>query len=214
MMGGQLPCVRKRVLIQMIINGLYPRVSRAFAKSRVSLLITFLRNVVTQMTGNPAFPTPTPTLAVITATVDDLDAKNQAALNKGRLEVAARRAAKVTTLAQARQLGNYVESHCDGSLETLLSSGFEAVRAPSPPIVPATPSDARLTYNGTSGQLIFRFTGDFNVKNFSVQHAESVTGPWIDHDLSTSTRVKITDLTPGKMYWARTRANATAGSSD
>jgi hypothetical protein len=109
---------------------------------------------------------------------------------------------------------NYVESHCDGSLETLLSSGFEAVRAPSPPIVPAVPSDARLTYNGTSDQLIFRFTGDFNVKNFSVQHAESVTGPWVDHDLSTSTRVKITDLTPGKMYWARARANATAGSSD
>jgi hypothetical protein len=85
---------------------------------------------------------------------------------------------------------------------------------PTPPIIPGVPGNVRLTYNGTSGQLIFRFTGDFNVKNFSVQHGKSVTGPWIDHDLSTSTRVKITDLTPRKTYWARARANGTAGSSD
>jgi hypothetical protein len=197
-----------------ITDGLYPRVSRTFARLSVSLLITFLRNVITQLTGNPAFPTPTPTLAVMSTSVDDLDAKNQAAINRGRLEVAARRAAKITTLAQARQLGNYVEARCNGSLETLLSSGFEAVRAPSPSIVPGVPGNARLTYNGTSGEMILRFTGDSNVKNFSVQHAESVMGPWIDHALSTSTRVKITDLTPGKMYWGRVRANGTAGSSD
>jgi hypothetical protein len=197
-----------------MINGLYPRVSRSFGRYTVNHLITFLRNLITMMTSNPAFPTPDPDLKAFALVVDDLDTKAQSAMNRGRTEITARRAARVNTLSLTRQLANYVEMRCNGSLETLQSSGFAAVRAPSPPFVPATPGNPRLEYNGITGTLVFRFTGDRNVKNFSVQHAENVAGPWIDHPLSTSTRVRLEDLTPGKSYWARSRANGTAGSSD
>ena len=80
--------------------------------------------------------------------------------------------------------------------------------------IAATPGNPRLEYNGVSGSLVFRFTGDYNVRNFSVQHSENANGPWIDHPLSTSTRVRLEELTPGKTYFARSRANGTAGSSD
>jgi hypothetical protein len=197
-----------------IQNGLLPLVSRLYTTYPVSVLITFLRNVVTMLTGNPAYTTPSPTLTVMTTALDDLDAKTQAALNRDRLAVAARRAAEVNVRVLARQLGNYVESHCGGSVETLLSSGFDAQRGKSPSQMPAVPGNPRLAHNGSSGLLLFRFTGDSNVRNFSVQHAEAEAGPWIDHGLFTSTRVKIDGLTPGKVYYARAQAHATAGSSD
>jgi hypothetical protein len=197
-----------------IENGLLPLVSRSYAKYAVSVLITFLRNLVTQLTGNPSFPTPNPTLVVVTDAVDDLDAKTQAAMNGGRVERAARRASRAAALSLARQLGNYVESQSNGSLESLLSSGFNAVRAASPPRVPLTPGNPRLAYTDVSGQLMFRFIGDNNARNFSVQHAENPEGPWTDVGLHTSTRVPIPGLTPGNVYYSRARAHGAAGSSD
>ncbi len=174
----------------------------------------FFRNLIAMVTGNPAFPTPSPTLAVFTAAVDDLDTTTQSAMNGGRVELAARRASQAAALSLARQLGNYVESNCDGSLETLLSSGFDAIKAPTPKVVPGIPGDPRLGYNGTSGQLLFRCKGSSNVRNFSVQRAENADGPWTDQPLSTKSSVVFEGLTPGTKYWARARANGSAGSSD
>lgn len=199
-----------------IQNGLLPRVSLVFTRYVVSVLITFLRNVVEMMTGNAAFATPFPTLASVTAAIDDLETKAQAALGGGRLAVAARRASQVNLLVLARQLAGYVTAHCGGSIETLLSSGFDAQRARSPKQMPDVPGNPRLSHNGSSGVLVFRFNSDGtgNTRNYSVQHAEDPAGPWIDHDLSTSTKVEIPGLTPGKVYYARAKANAAAGSSD
>ena len=197
-----------------ILIGFQPRVARSFARYPVSVMITFFRNVITSMTANPAFPTPSPTLAVFKTAVDDLDAKTQAAMNRGRVEVAARRASQAAAISLARQLGNYVESQSNGDLETLLSSGFEPVRTPSSSIVPSTPGNPRLSLTKLSGQLLFRFVGDANTRNFSVQYADNAAGPWIDHDLSTGTRVLLTGLTPGKVYYSRSRAHGAAGSSD
>ena len=197
-----------------ITDGLYPRVARRFASFSVARLIMFVRNVIAMMTSNPDFPTPSPTLPVVTTAVNDLEVKAQAALNGGKVEYAARRASEATLLALVRQLGNYVESTANGDLETLLGSGFDAVRAPSPSVIPDVPANPRLTYTGVSGHLMFRFDGGYNVKNFAIQHAEHVDGPWIDDDLSTTSRVLLSGLTPGKTYWARACANGAAGTSD
>ncbi len=49
-----------------------------------------------------------------------------------------------------------------------------------------------------SGELLLKFDRVNNSNNYSVQTAESPNGPWEDQDLSTSTRVTIAGLTPGK----------------
>lgn len=197
-----------------IVDGFYPRVSLAFARYSVSHLITFLRNLIAMITGNPAYTNPTPTMVAFTAAVDDLEEKAQAAMNRGRMEVSERRAALRIVLRLARQLASFVQTNCNNDLVTLQSSGFNAIKARSPSVVPGTPTNPRLDYNGLSGTLIFRFGGDSNARNFSVQHAENPDGPWTDDGLSTTTRVRIEELTPGKMCWARSRANGSAGSSD
>ena len=65
-----------------------------------------------------------------------------------------------------------------------------------------------------SGELLLRFGRVGNVANYSVQTATSPDGPWTDQGLSTSTRVMLDSLTPGKVYWARARANGSAGPSE
>ena len=148
-----------KLMKKSIINGLYARASRLYARLPISLLITFLRNVIVMMTGNPSFPQPTPTLPVFTALVDDLETKAQAALNGGRVELIARDIALANTLGSARQLGTFVELSAAGDLEVLLSSGFDAVRAPSPSVVPGTPTNARFGYTGVSGGVGAPFRG-------------------------------------------------------
>jgi hypothetical protein len=76
------------------------------------------------------------------------------------------------------------------------------------------PTELFLTQGELSGTLYLRFTGDYNVRNFSVQHSENAVGPWIDDGLFTTSRLTIEDLTPGKVYWVRVCANGAAGSSD
>lgn len=199
-----------------IINGFYPRVARAFASLPAALLIGFMRNVIAKMTGNSAFltPPPSPALADVKTEVDDLELKNQASMTGDRVAIAIRNAQAAVVVNMGRQLGNYVESQANGVLDVLLSSGFEAVRAPSPSVIPAAPANPSLAYTGQTGKMLFRFSGDSNVRNFSVQYGESADGPWTDFGLSSSSRVTLTGLTPGKTYWARACANGAAGTSD
>ncbi|HSU85536.1 MAG TPA: fibronectin type III domain-containing protein [Chthoniobacterales bacterium] len=197
-----------------IINGSFVLVSRAFGRYSVDHLIMFLRNAIAMVTGNVPFTGITPTPVSMTATVDDLAAKALLAMNGGRVEFAGRRAAQLATLTAARQWANFIEANCDGSLETLLSSGFEARKAPTPKVLPAVPGNVRLSYTDFTGELLLRFRGGRNDRNFSVQYAVSPDGPWTDVPLSSSTRVVISGLTAGTKYWVRVKANAAAGSSE
>jgi hypothetical protein len=93
--------------------------------------VQLIRDRVTLMTGNPNFPSPTPSLAQLTATADALQAASLAAQR-------ARQASKLMTSLQDEQtaaadlmlvqLGNYVDTVSGGSSEKILSAGF-SVRA-------------------------------------------------------------------------------------
>jgi hypothetical protein len=195
-------------------TGYYPRVSLAFARKIDTDLIAFTRNVVTLMTGNTNYPTPSPALAVITASVDTFETKVHDALDGGKIAIATRNAGRNELLSLLRQLAAYVTGNCKADLVLLLTSGYDAVRTPSPVGVLPAPQNLRLEYTGMSGELRLKFDRVANAANYSVQSATSPDGPWEDQDLSTASRVTITGLTPGKVYWARACANGSQGSSE
>jgi hypothetical protein len=196
------------------INGFFPRVSLSFARKINTDLIAFVRNAIALITGNPKYPTPSPSLATITTSVDAFDVAVQEALDGGTMAKATRRAARVELLSLMRQLAAYVQGNCEGDLVVLLSSGFNAVRAPSPVGVLPAPSTQRLGLTGMSRQLVLRFDRVGNAANYSIESAISPDGPWEDRGLSSTTRVMLNGLTPGKAYWARARANGSAGPSE
>ncbi|MEY2486349.1 MAG: hypothetical protein QOH39_1997 [Verrucomicrobiota bacterium] len=196
------------------VNGLYSRVSLGFSRKIDTDLIAFARNVVTLMTGNAQYPTPSPTLATITTSVNAFEVAVNEALDGGKIAIATRNAARVELLSMVRQLAAYVQGHCGDDLVNLLGSGFEAVKAPSPVGQLPAPQNVRLVLTEVSGELGLRFDRVLNAANYSVQTAISSDGPWEDRGLFSGSRVNLDGFTPGKVYWARARANGTAGPSD
>jgi hypothetical protein len=196
------------------VDGFFPRVSLAFARKIDTDLIAFVRNVITLMTGNPIYPTPLPALTVVTTSVNAFEVAVHEALDGGKIAIATRNAARVELLSLARQLAAYVQGNCGADLVSLIGSGFDAVRAPSPVGILPAPGNQRLSLTDKSGELLFRFDRVPNAANYSVQTAADNAGPWTDQDLSTAARVTLSGFTPGKVYWARARANGSAGSSE
>ena len=96
-------------------------VQRSFAvlglPKPVAAVITFAQNVVTRMTNNPAFTSPTPTLAVVAAAITALQTAESAALARTKGAATARndRRAELVTLLQ--QLKGYVQATADADAE-------------------------------------------------------------------------------------------------
>lgn len=189
------------------------RVSLAFARRVAIFVLAFARNVVKLMTNNLNYPTPSPTLASVTAAADDLEEAIQNAFDGGKIAIATRNAALVTLVGILRDLALYVQGHCSNSLSILLSSGFDAVRTPQPSGQLLPPENVTLYRTTISGELGLRMKRVTNALNYTIQMAESPEGPWTDKAISSTTRVSFTGLTPGKVYWARAAANGTKGSS-
>ena len=196
------------------INGYYARVALSFTRKVDTDLIAFVKNVIALMTNNVQYPEPSPTLTVITTSVNAFEKAVHEALDGGKIIIAKRNAARVELVVLMKQLAAYVQGHCDEDLLALISSGFEAVRAPSPVGMLPAPTNPRLSLTDKSGELLFRCDRGKNALNYSLQTAPTATGPWTDEALSTSTRVLIGGLSPGETLWARACANGSAGASE
>lgn len=69
----------------MKTSGTYPRVSLAFARKIDTDLMAFTRNVITLMTGNTQYPTPSPALTVVTTGVNALETAVHDSLDGGKI---------------------------------------------------------------------------------------------------------------------------------
>lgn len=125
-----------------------PRVVLTFGRYTIAELILFARHVVTSLTGNLNYTTPSPTLPSVTALVDQLEAANLAAMNGDRLAISVRKDAKLAVVTNLRALAAYVQNQGDADRTTLLTSGFNLARVPTP-VGPLPPPDAPVVGHGT-----------------------------------------------------------------
>ena len=111
--------------------------------------------VIAGMTGNPAFPTPTPSVATVVAARNAYTAAVTAGLDSrlGRSQRAKMRAALVALL---RQLAHYVEDNSAGDRALLMSSGFPLQRDRSPIGPLGAPTEVRMVKGKVSGTAIAR----------------------------------------------------------
>jgi hypothetical protein len=79
----------------------------------VPALIVYAEGIVKRMTGNPVFPSPTPTLATVTAAVDELRATEASALARTKGAAAARNDKRKAVVALLQQLRNYIQTIAD-----------------------------------------------------------------------------------------------------
>src|SRR5579859_3212905 len=100
----------------------------------IAALILFARALVKALTGNPNFPSPTPSLAALTTGIDDLQIAQTAALARTKGAVTTRNEKRAALVLQLHDLRAYVQSVAnaspDHSASIIESSGF-SVRQPA-----------------------------------------------------------------------------------
>jgi hypothetical protein len=178
--------------------------------------IQMLRQRVIDLTGNPNFPTPTPSLAQLTATADSLET----AYNDART---AREIAKAKTALQDEasaaadllysQLSNYVDFASGGVAAKIESAGF-SVRAGNRPLgeLPS-PASIEIRPGEHPGAVELRWKGIRGARAYTIQKAADAEGElnWQPAVNVTKPRASVNSMTSGKKYWFRVAPIGAAG---
>jgi hypothetical protein len=99
--------------------------------NRIADLILYGNNIVQKLTSNPYFPTPTPTVAALTAAVNDLHTAETTALSRAKGTATVRNDKRTVLVSLLQQLDGYVQSVADGTPENgaaIIESAGLAVR--------------------------------------------------------------------------------------
>lgn len=181
--------------------------------TKVGLLISYALNVVQKMTGNPAFPTPSPSLAAISAAVSDLQIAEAAALNRAKGAAAARNAKRAVLVALLQQLRGYVQDVADASPEQaaviIPASGLAVRRTPT-----HGPRAFTATQGALSGQA--KLTAVTAAHRASYDWEYSVDGgkTWITAPSTLQAKTTIGGLAAGTNTQFRYRAVTKVGEGD
>ena len=174
-----------------------------FVRFTVPELIEFGRNTVTKMTSNATFSAPFVPLTQITAAVNDLEVKYNAAQNGGKQQMADMRLAYKTLIVLLRKQSAYVDATAVGSEVVILSSGFHVTSQPA--------SNSRSTFSvqnsDNSGVLVVRHKAVTGAKAYVWQHCAdpmpTSDSGWEYAGISTQCRFQLDGLMPGSKHWFR-----------
>ena len=97
----------------------------AFGRLSDPKLITKALAILTAMTDNVNFPTPSPALADISASITDFQVAVNAAAQRDRTKVVLKNRARVSLIENLKSLGNYVTFTANTDSAILSSSGFD-----------------------------------------------------------------------------------------
>lgn len=175
------------------------------------------RNHVTKLTGNAAFPTPTPKLIDLTAACDALDTANQAYdFNRGRVDKEVRDTAFKTLKEMVRELAGYVQSNCANDKDLILSTGFNVRRIATPQPEPLAPGNVRALVTPYPGRLEVRWAA---VPGRRIYSLFMTSGDPLDPAgwkllvQTSKNRYTVEDLISDKVYTFRLQTLAASGVS-
>src|ERR1044072_5942115 len=136
------------------------------------------RHIVSSLTNNASFQTPSPPLGEITSALEELD-KAQAAVQTAKSEVATRVLAqdgaetKVNQLLT--QLAGYVESVAGADDTLITSAGMETRSSASAPQAPAVPQGLSATASEHEGQIILTWKAISNARRYAIEGSQDPT---------------------------------------
>ncbi len=191
-----------------------PSVSNLTAASDPQLNLD-VTTVTTSMEGNLNYPTPLPTIPILTAANAEFAQAIADAAGGGKEATSAKNAKRAIVVSLMRQLASYVAVACQDDMTKLLSSGFP-VQKPNrtPAVVPPTPASPTCTQLLT-GQVMASSGPCFGtyIYNSRVALASAPT-TYVQHQQSTGSKATYNGLTPGQLYLFEFNAVGTAGTSD
>jgi hypothetical protein len=185
------------------------RIADRLKSQSTEQLVGMAGAIVTGLTNNPAFPSPTFDLKAVQAAADDLNAALTAQAHGGSAAKAERKNKQEVLIALLRKAKHYVEDYCGNDLAALLSSGFQPAATTRNRLPLANPSILKIDF-GKSTELVLKVSSIARAKCYemrmAVVGAGNVPGPWEPAILYTSSRIRITNLAPGTTYLFQVRA--------
>ena len=181
-----------------------------------ALLVTDTGSILTGMTGNANYPTPSPTLALVTTALDDFTTALADAADGGMTLTAIKNDKRAALVVLLRELASYVQVACKGDLTILLSSNFPIQKPQRNPIgVLPAPANITVSLGALSGELDAAMPPVFGaaIYNWRVTTAAQ-PGTVLQTAQTTSASNTFTGLTPGVTYNIEANAVGAAGPSD
>ncbi|MGH7294973.1 MAG: hypothetical protein ACRELB_08570 [Polyangiaceae bacterium] len=172
---------------------------------KIPELILYGTNVVHKMTGNPYFPTPTPTVAALQAAVDDLHAAETAALSRATGAVTVRNDKRTVLVGLFQELRGYVQGVANATPENaaaiIESAGF-AVRR----IAPHGKRAFTATQGALSGEARITAVNAGPRAAYDWQYSVDGGKTWVEVPSTTQGRTTISGLPAGTTAQFRYRA--------
>lgn len=181
--------------------------------------VAFAKLVVIDMTANPFFTTPAPSLASVTTAATALETAFMAA--QTAYDVAKSKTSAIEPLEAALdlllvKLGNYVFNTSGGDATQINSSGFSTRDVPAGPIGPLGAPEAFVVLGGDAAGIVnLSWKKLRGAKSYIIQRAVDAPSLVWDYSItSTKTKFEMDGLTSGTKYWFRVAASAAASQGD
>jgi hypothetical protein len=179
-------------------------------------LITDTNTILTDLTGNPSYPSPAPALPSVKSALDEFATACANAASGGVTLTSIKNDKRAALTALLRQLASYVQVACNGDLTILLSSGFPIQKPQRNPVgVLPAPGNLTVTFGPRTGELdagVAPVPGAA-IYNWQLAAASAPTAV-LQKAQTTAASNSFTGLTPGVIYVVQANAVGSAGPSD
>jgi hypothetical protein len=179
----------------------------------VSQLVTFVQNVVTRMTGNPSFPSPSPALATVSTAATELQSAETAALARTKGAVALRNERREALVALLEQLRAYVQAIADANPD----NGTSIIEGSGLPLRKSTshgPRQFSARPGPVSGSAKLYAASAGPRSAYLWQYSADGGKTWVDWPATLQAKTTVTGLTPGATVEFRVQPVRKTGEGD
>lgn len=179
-------------------------------------LIASTAAIITSMTGNPVYPTPTPAIAAVSTAKSEFATALANAARGGTDLTAIKNARRGVLGVLLRELAAYVSVACKGNLVDLIGSGFPIQKTTRTPAGLLTAPDApTLALGVLTGSVDASTTPVPNGSTYNWRVALPGNPPDIKVRVQTTAASNtFANLTPGQIYVVDVNVVGAAGPSD
>jgi hypothetical protein len=181
--------------------------------AKVADFIAYNVGIAHAMTNNPAFPTPVPALAALSAAVSELQAAETLALTKAKGTAQARNDKRAVVVSLLQQLRGYVQAIADATPEngaTIIQSAAMAVRK--------IPQRAARVFAAKPGAVsgAVKLTATVAARRASYEWQYSTDGgkTWVGAPASLQAKTTISGLPAGSTAMFRYKTVTKTGEGD
>ncbi|RZL43709.1 MAG: hypothetical protein EOP00_22355 [Pedobacter sp.] len=131
-------------------------------------------NVKNSLTGNEHFPTTMPSLADFTLIQEGYDTALSKIISGDRIQIALKNQARMTLLANLRQLGLDIDAQANGDRAKLLSSGLDLAATGDSSTSIGVPAEFRIIDGINAGELKFLCKKVPNAVSYLFEYTDTV----------------------------------------